>query len=316
MLNPQTTAFVFPGGGSQYVGMGQALAQAYPAARQTFEEADDLLGFKLSTLCWAGPEAELNDSANFQPALLVCSIAALRSLRATLGDFEPACVAGHSLGEISALVAADALSFADGVRLIRRRGEAMKMAGERNPGGMAAVMTSDAALLANVCAEASQLTGKVVQIANDNCPGQIVISGDHAALDKVFELAKARGIKRTIKLPVSIASHSPLMQPARAMFIPVVEATPFAPPRVPVIGNVQAAPLATPADISAELKIQLVSQVRWTESVRYMLAQGITTFVELGPKDVLTGLLKRIEAQTTGLAVGTPEALAQLNPPA
>jgi [acyl-carrier-protein] S-malonyltransferase len=316
MLNSKTTAFVFPGGGSQFVGMGQALAQAYPAAQQTFAEADDILGFKLSALCWEGPEAGLSDSANFQPALLVCSIAALRALRASLGELMPACVAGHSLGEISALVAAGALSFADGVRLIRRRGEAMKMAGERHPGGMAAVMTSDASLLADVCAEASQLTGKVVQIANDNCPGQIVISGDHAALDKVFELAKARGIRRTVKLPVSIASHSPLMQPARDVFIAAVEATPFAAPHTPVIGNVQAAPLATPEAISAELKIQLVSPVRWTESVRYMLNQGVTTFVELGAKDVLTGLLKRIEAQATGLALGTPEAMAQLTTPA
>jgi [acyl-carrier-protein] S-malonyltransferase len=247
---------------------------------------------------------------------LVCSIAALRALRAHLGEITPACVAGHSLGEISALVAAGALSFADGVRLIRQRGEAMKMAGERHPGGMAAVMTSDAALLAAVCAEASQLTGKVVQIANDNCPGQIVISGDHAALDKVFELAKGRGIKRTVKLPVSIASHSPLMQPAREVFMAAVEATPFAAPQTPVIGNVQAAPLSTPDEISAELKIQLVSPVRWTESIRYMLNLGVTTFVELGAKDVLTGLLKRIEAQAVGLAIGTPEALAQFNSPA
>ena len=316
LLNSKTTAFVFPGGGSQFVGMGQALAQAYPAARQAFTEADEILGLKLSTLCWEGPEADLNDSANFQPALLVCSVAALRALHVELGHFEPAYAAGHSLGEISALVAAGALSFAEGVRLIRRRGEAMKMAGERNPGGMAAVMTSDVPLLEAVCAEASQLTGKIVQIANDNCPGQMVISGDHAALDKVFELAKARGIRRTVRLPVSIASHSPLMQPAREVFGAAVDATPFAAPKVPVIGNVQAAPLTTPAEISAELKVQLVSPVRWTESVRYMLGQGITTFVELGAKDVLTGLLKRIEPQATGAAVGTPEAIALLNGPA
>ena len=309
MFNFRTSAFIFPGGGSQHVGMGQALAQAYPAAQETFAEADEILGFKLSALCWEGPEASLNDSANFQPALLVCSIAALRALRAHLGGEPPAWVAGHSLGEISALVAAGAVSFADGLRLIRRRGEAMKVAGERNPGGMAAVMTADAPLLAEVCAEASQLSGKVVQIANDNCPGQIVVSGDHAALDKVMELAKGRGIRRVIKLPVSIASHSPLMEPARELFMPVVDATPFTTPVVPVIGNVQAAPLTTPADIRAELKIQLVSQVRWTESVRYLAAQGVNTFVELGPKDVLTGLVKRIEPQVAALAIGTPEAL-------
>jgi [acyl-carrier-protein] S-malonyltransferase len=316
MLDAKTTAFVFPGGGSQFVGMGQALAQAYPVARQTFAEADDILGFGLSAMCWQGPEPDLNDAANFQPALLVCSIAALRALRAHLGELTPCCVAGHSLGEISALVAAGALSFADGVRLIRQRGEAMKMAGERNPGGMAAVMTSDASLLAAVCAEASQLTGKVVQIANDNCPGQIVISGDQAALEKACELAKARGIRRTVRLPVSIASHSPLMQPAREVFIPAVDAASFAAPQVPVIGNVQAAPLATPAEISAELKIQLVSPVRWTESVRYMLNQGVTTFLEFGAKEVLTGLLKRIEPQAVAWAIGAPEAIAGLNGPA
>ncbi len=312
MFNPDTTAFVFPGGGSQFVGMGQALAQAYPEARQAFAEADDYLGMRLSALCWEGPETELSDSANFQPALLVCSIAALRALRARLGEVRPACVAGHSLGEITALVAAEALSFADGVRLIRRRGEAMKYAGEHNPGTMAAVLTTEVALLAEVCAEASRLTGGVVQVANDNCPGQMVISGEHLALNKALELGKERGIKRAIKLPVSIASHSPLMEPARETFVPAVDATPFTAPRMPVIGNVQAAPLTGPADIAAELKIQLISPVRWVESVRYMLGQGVTTFVELGAKDVLTGLLKRIEPSATGLAVGTPEALAQL----
>lgn len=311
-MNPQTTAFIFPGGGSQFVGMGQALAQTFPAARQTFSEADEYLNFKLSALCWEGPEAELSDSANFQPALLVCSIAALRAWREKLPGFAPAFTAGHSLGEITALVAAEALSFADGVRLIRQRGVSMKLAGERNPGSMAAVMTSDAALLAEVCAEASQATGGVVQIANDNCPGQIVISGNHEALSKAMEIAKARGIKRAIKLPVSIASHSPLMQPARETFIPAIEATPFTAPKVPVIGNVNATPLVSPDDIRAELKIQLVSQVRWVESVRYMLGQGVTTFVELGAKDVLTGLLKRIDANATALAVGAPEALEQL----
>lgn len=316
MLNSKTTAFVFPGGGSQFVGMGQALAQAFPAARQVFAEADEYLGFKLSQLCWEGPEADLNDSANFQPALLVCSIASLAALRSETDHLMPAFAAGHSLGEITALVAAEALSFADGVRLIRCRGEAMKHAGEQNPGGMAAVMTNEPGLLAEVCAEASRDTGGVVQIANDNCPGQIVISGDHLTLGKAMELAKARGIKRSVKLPVSIGSHSPLMQPARDEFTPAVDATPFVAAKVPVIGNIQAAPLVGPDEIRAELRVQLVSPVRWAESVRYMLGQGVTTFVELGAKDVLTGLLKRIDAAATGLAVGTPEAVAKLHSPA
>jgi [acyl-carrier-protein] S-malonyltransferase len=312
MLNPKTTAFVFPGQGSQFVGMGRELAQASPAARQTFEEADEYLGFKLSTLCWEGPEAALNDTVNTQPALLVCSTAALRALREKLGDFTPAFVAGHSVGELSALVAAGAMEFEDGVALVRKRGEVMKAAGERSPGGMAAVLNLDAPVLVEVCAEASAATGGVVQVANDNCPGQVVISGDTPALEKAMELAKARGAKRAIKLQVSIAAHSPLMRSAVEEYTRAVESVPFIAPVPPLVGNITAAPLADPNDIRKELPAQLTAPVRWTESVRYMLAQGVTTFVELGSKDVLTGLLKRIDANATGIAVGTPEGVGQV----
>jgi [acyl-carrier-protein] S-malonyltransferase len=312
MFNPSTTAFVFPGQGSQFVGMGKELAQVSPAAQKTFAEADEILGFTLSALCWDGPEASLTDTVNTQPALLVCSIAAWRALQEKHGEVKPAFMAGHSLGEISALVAAGALEFADGVRLVRKRGEVMKAAGERAPGGMAAILNLDAAPLADVCAEASRFTGGVVQVANDNCPGQVVISGDATALEKAMGLAKTRGAKRALKLPVSIAAHSPLMQSAVADFTQAVNTLPFIAPLPPVVGNVGAAPLADANAIRAELPAQLTSPVRWTESVRYMLAQGVTTFIELGSKEVLTGLLKRIDASATGLAMGTPEAIEKL----
>ena len=312
MLNPKTTAFVFHGQGSQFVGMGRELAQTSPAAKKIFEEADEHLGFRLSALCWDGPEAELNDTVNTQPALYVCSVAAWRAFVEAVGEFMPAFAAGHSLGELSALAMAGAMEFEDGLRLVRQRGEVMKAAGERAPGGMAAILNLDAGPLAEVCAEVNAATGGVVQVANDNCPGQVVISGDSAALEKAMELAKARGARRALKLPVSIAAHSPLMRSALDEFTRAVEAVPFIAPVPPVVGNVKAAPLDDPNAIRAELPAQLTSPVRWTDSVRYMLAQGVTTFIELGSKDVLTGLLKRIDANAVGLAVGRPEAVEQL----
>jgi [acyl-carrier-protein] S-malonyltransferase len=312
MLNPKTTAFVFPGQGSQTVGMGRELAQAFPAARQTFEEADEYLGFKLSSLCWEGPDSALNDTVNTQPALMTCSIAAFRALHETRGEFTPAFVAGHSVGELSALVAAEAMEFEDGIALVRKRGEVMKAAGERSPGGMAAILALDTAVLAEVCSEASAATNGIVQVANDNAPGQIVISGDSAALEKAMELAKARGAKRAIKLQVSIAAHSPLMQSGVDEYAHAVKGIPFIAPIPPLISNVTAAPLTDPNEIRTELPAQLTTPVRWTESVRYMIAQGVNTFIELGSKDVLTGLIKRIDGSVTPIAVGTPEGVEQL----
>lgn len=313
-LTPGSTAFVFPGQGSQTVGMAKELAEAFASSRLAFEEADDALGFPLSQLCWEGPDVELNDTINTQPALLAASIAALRAVQAHLGvGFVPAYVAGHSVGEVTALVASGALAYADGLRLIRRRGEAMKAAGAQAPGGMAAILGLDAEALQVICAEASVEAGLPVQVANDNCPGQVVISGALPALEKAMELAKARGAKRALRLQVSIAAHSALMEPEVAGYAAAVAATPILTPLVPVVGNITAAPLPDVDAIRRELPAQLTSPVRWTESVRYLIGQGVSTFVEVGSKDVLTNLLKRIDGNVAGIAVGTPDGVKALS---
>jgi len=274
--------------------MGRDLFAHEPAARAVFDEADSILHVALSRLCFDGPETELNDTYNTQPAVFVTSVAVLRALEAR-GIGRPAFVAGHSLGEFSALVAAGAVAFADALRLVRERGRLMKLAGERNPGGMAAVIGLDRAAVDDICAQASTQIGQSVQVANDNCPGQIVISGHRAALATALNLARERGARRAVPLAVSIAAHSELMSVIADDFRQALAATPFSPPQVPVIGNVGAQPLTDVAAIRADLGAQLTSPVAWTDSVRTMLAQGVTTFIELGPKDVLTGLLKRID---------------------
>ncbi len=304
-------AFVFPGQGSQFVGMGQLLAETYPEARQVFDQADAVLGFALSALCFQGPEATLTDTINTQPALLTASIAALRVIHQHAGEWQPAYVAGHSLGEFSALVCAGALAFEDALKLVRERGRLMKQAGEDSPGGMAAVIKLERAALIEVCAEACKATDGVAQIANDNAPGQIVISGDKPTLEKAMELARARGAKRCIPLAVSIAAHSALMLSAAREFRAALDATPFAPPSIPVVGNVQARPLSV-EELRNELEAQLTSPVRWTESIEYIAGQGITHFVEVGPKDVLCGMIKRICDNVTTYSVGDPEGLAAL----
>lgn len=287
-------AFVFPGQGSQYVGMGRDLHEAYPKASAVFDKADEILGFPLSKLCFEGPKEELDDTINTQPALLTVSVALLRMLE--LDQLGPVTVAGHSMGEYTALVAAGALDFADGLKLVRERGRVMKEAGERNPGRMAAVIGLDAGTLEGICQEASfQLPASIVQIANYNSPGQVVISGHKEALGRAVELARERGARRVIPLAVSIASHSPLMQSAAESFASIVAQIDFHQPRVPVVANVTAAPITTLAEIREELVEQLTSTVRWVESVQHMIAQGVTAFVEIGPKNVLTGLIRRID---------------------
>ena len=309
-LNPTQTAFLFPGQGSQAVGMGKALAEAEPIARETFAEADEILGFALSRLMWEGPAEELNDTRNTQPALVVHSIAALRVLHSRLPDFQPAFMAGHSLGELSALIAAGSMPFAEGLRLTRARGEAMHAAGG-GQGGMAAILGLDIPALEAICAEARSADERV-EIANDNCPGQVVLSGHKAALARAMELAKAQGARRVVPLTVSVAAHSYLMAPAQDAFNQAIAATPISAPAVPVIGNIHAQPLRTADDVRADLRAQLTHRVRWTESMRYMLNHGVTTFVEIGTGNVLTGLVKRIDRKTTRLTCGTPEECSAL----
>lgn len=310
-LEPKTTAFVFPGQGSQTVGMGRDLADEYPLAQQTFEEADDTLGFSLSRLMWDGPDADLNDTVNTQPALYVHSMASQRVFSHLYPDFLPASVAGHSLGELSALAAAGALSFADGLRLVRVRGELMKHAGVIAPGGMAAILGLDIPALEAVCVEAST-PDEIVQVANDNCPGQVVISGAKAAVERAIVGAKAVGAKRGIPLAVSIAAHSPLMASIQDEWNETVDSCAMTEPKIPVIGNVHALPITTADELRADIKAQMDSRVRWSESVREMLKSGTQAFVEVGSGGVLIGLIRRIapsqdgEAGASGYPLGSP----------
>jgi len=310
-LNPKTTAFIFPGQGSQAVGMGKELAETYPSAKRFFDEADALLGFSLSQLMWDGPADELNETVNTQPALYVHSIAAYRTFTHLYPDFVPASVAGHSLGELSALTASLALSFSDGLKLVRTRGELMKRAGESNPGGMAAILGVDIPTLDKVCADAST-DSEIVQVANDNCPGQVVISGHIPALERAMEAAKAAGAKRAKALAVSIAAHSPLMDSIQAEWNDAVDACAISVPTIPVIGNVHANQLSTADDLRADIKAQMQSRVRWTESVLAMSGSGIQTYVEAGSGEVLLGLIKRINGDTVRLPLGTPSHFSTL----
>jgi [acyl-carrier-protein] S-malonyltransferase len=310
-MQPQQTAFIFPGQGSQSLGMGAELVKAYPSARQVFAEADEQLGFPLSRLAWEGPEEDLNDTLNTQPALLTHSIAALRVFQERFPGFIPAFVAGHSMGELSALVACQALPFPDALRLARTRGQMMKQAGTLNPGGMAAIMGLDIPTLDKLCAQSSSPT-EIVQVANDNCPGQVVISGHIPALERALELAQAAGARRSVRLAVSIASHSPLMRQAQVGFIQAVEAAPLVDPILPLVGNVTASPLSTAQALRQDLQDQLTHRVRWTESTQWMIAQGVSTFIELGSGTVLTGLLKRIDREALGLNLGTPADFEKL----
>jgi [acyl-carrier-protein] S-malonyltransferase len=305
-LDFRTTAFVFPGQGSQSVGMGRDLAEQFPAASQTFEEADSILGRALSKLMWDGPEADLNDTVNTQPALYVHSLAAFRAFTELYLAFRPVALAGHSLGELSALAASGALTFEAGLRLVRARGELMKRAGELAPGGMAAILNLDIPALEKVCAEASR-TGETVQVANDNCPGQVVISGAKAAVERAMEGAKAAGAKRAIPLAVSIAAHSPLMASIQDEWNEAVNAAALSDAGIPVIGNVQAKSIRSAAELGADIQSQMQSRVRWTESIRAMIGDGITKFVEVGSGSVLGGLIRRIDPAVNSLTLGTPQ---------
>ncbi len=310
-----STAYLFPGQGSQEVGMAADVVSHYPAARATFEEADDLLGFPLSTICFDGPEETLTDTINAQPALLTTSIAILRAVESEWGDAERQTeqgtaifLAGHSMGEYSALVASGSISFADGLRLVHERGRLMKEAGERSPGMMAAVLGLSKEAVAEVCADVS-VQGGIAQVANDNCPGQVVISGDKEGMEAAMEALPDAGARKVVPLAVSIAAHSPLMASAAAELQAAIDATSVEIPYIPVIGNTTAGPINTATEIRAELAAQLTGSVRWTESIGYALAAGATNFVEIGPGNVLTGMMKRINRKSARRAVNDVESI-------
>ncbi len=310
-FNLQTTALIFPGQGSQVVGMGKDLAAQHPIAKQTFEEADAILGFSLSQLMMEGAADELNDTENTQPALFLHSIASYRVFAHLYPDAKLVALAGHSLGELSALAAAQVISFEDGLRLVRKRGELMKHAGQLAPGGMAAILGMDIPTLDKVCAEAST-PDEIVQVANDNCPGQVVISGAKAAVERAMAGAKAAGAKRALPLAVSIAAHSTLMAPIQAEWNQTVGSANFSAPQIPVVGNVHALPLSDENSARADIIAQMQSRVRWTESVQYMVSQGINTFVEVGTGSVLGGLIKRIASDVTTYTLGNPQDFSAL----
>jgi [acyl-carrier-protein] S-malonyltransferase len=304
---------MFPGQGAQAVGMGSALAEAFPTARRTFEEADDVLGFSLSRLCWEGPEEELNLTTNTQPALLAVSTAIHRSLAGFPGaeSLKPVAVAGHSLGEYSALVAAGALSFADALRLVRLRGRLMQEAVPVGVGAMAALIGMDAEAAAALAAEVSDPErGEICAVANLNGFVQIVIAGHQGAIDRAVALAKERGAKKATVLAVSAPFHSPLMAPAREGMTGPLNETTFHDPAVPVVTNVDAAPVTTGAAARDALIRQIDSPVRWVEVVQHMArSAGVDTFLEVGPGTVLTGLDRRIAEGTMNVSLSDPEQL-------
>lgn len=310
-------AIVFPGQGSQAVGMGRDLADAFPEARAVFDEVDEALGEKLSDVIWNGPDDRLTLTANAQPALMAVSLAAMRALEARGFDLGARAdfVAGHSLGEYSALAAAGSLSVSDAAKLLRIRGEAMQAAVPAGEGAMAAILGLDDQALAEICAEASN--GSVCQIANDNGGGQIVISGVKASVERAMALSLERGAKRAIPLPVSAPFHSMLMQPAAERMREALASARIEAPRVPLIANVLASAVSDPDEIRRHLVDQVTGQVRWRESMQYLADAGVDLLLEVGSGKVLAGLAKRIDKRLAALSVGAPAdvdaALARLS---
>jgi [acyl-carrier-protein] S-malonyltransferase len=300
-------AYVFPGQGSQNVGMGQDIYNNYSSAREVFDEADATLGFPLSRLCFEGPEEELTKTINVQPAILVTSIASLRAIQQTTNNDFPSLsfVAGHSLGEYTALVAAEALSLADAARLVRERGRLMYEAGQKNPGSMLAILGLDEKVVEDICLHSG------TEISNMNCPGQIVISGTVEALAEASNLAKMKRA-RSIPLKVSGAFHSTLMESIINEFGQVISSFAFHSPKIPVIANVTAQPLLNTNSIKEELLRQLRYCVQWQKSIEYMMQNGVTTFYEIGPGKVLSGLIKRISAQAQTINISGIEDITQL----
>jgi len=307
-MTGERIGLLFPGQGSQAVGMGKDLAEAFPEARQVWEAADDALGFGLSRLCWEGPEDELTLTRNAQPALLAHSAAVWAVLRAA--DLEVVCAAGHSLGEFSAYHAAGSLALADALRIVRRRGELMFEGGQKRPGAMSAVLGLDDAIVEGVCAQASD-EGAVAVPANFNTPGQVVISGDAAAVQRAGSMLMDAGAKKVQPLNVSGAFHSPLMAVAEAGLREQLDGVDFRDPAFPIVSNVTAQAVADSATARDLLVQQLTSAVRWSYVVRTMLELGVTRFIEVGTGKVLTGMLKRIDPAAAGMgtALGTAEQL-------
>ncbi len=304
-------AFVFPGQGAQTIGMGRALADSYPAARAVFEEVDEALGQALSALIWEGEQDALTLTANAQPALMATSLAAMRALEAEgLGLAGAAFVAGHSLGEYSALAAAGALSVADTARLLRTRGQAMQEAVPVGVGAMAAILGLDFEAVSRVAQEAAQ--GQVCQAANDNDPGQVVVSGHKEAVERAVELARAAGARRAVLLPVSAPFHCALMAPAAEVMEAALAAVEIKAPAVPLVANVRAQAVRDPDEIRALLVAQVTGSVRWRESVLWMAGQGIDEVWEIGAGKALSGMIRRIDRSIGCKAVGTPEDIAAL----
>ena len=306
-----TTAFVFPGQGSQAVGMGKSLAENFAAARAVFDEVDAALGQKLAALMWEGPEAELTLTENAQPALMAVSMAVIRVLEAEHGITvanTARFVAGHSLGEYSALAAAGTFTLADAARLLKTRGQAMQGATPVGTGAMAALLGLDFATASAAAAEAAQ--GEVCQAANDNSDGQVVVSGTKAAVERCAEIAKARGAKRAVMLPVSAPFHCALMQPAADVMAAALAGVAMRAPVVPVVANVGARPLTDPAAIRESLVAQVTGTVRWRECVAYMAGEGVTRFYEAGAGRVLTGLSKKNAPEASAFAINSAEDIA------
>jgi [acyl-carrier-protein] S-malonyltransferase len=307
-------AFTFPGQGSQFVGMGKDLADTFPVARQVFAEVDDALGQTLSGVMWNGPADTLTLTENAQPALMAVSLAVMRVLEAEKGWSVTSAryVAGHSLGEYSALAAAGTLSVADAARLLKIRGQSMQVAVPVGEGAMAALLGVDLDIAAKIAAEAAEATGLVCQVANDNGPGQIVLSGAKAAVARAMEIGKDYGVRRAVPLPVSAPFHCALMQPAADRMAEALKDVQLRTPAVPVVANVTAAPVTAVEDIRRLLVEQVTGTVRWRESAAFMAEQGVTLLYEIGAGKVLTGMARRIDERLSGKAVGTPDDIKTL----